>query len=92
MILPGTPTPGPWHYDEARAEITTADDVAALIATVEIENASVAAQAHADGRLMAQAPAMRDALRDLLAWAELTGGWEAPCWEAARKLVEGETV
>lgn len=33
------------------------------------------------------APAMLEALRDLVEWAERTGGWEAPCWDRARDAI-----
>jgi hypothetical protein len=31
--------------------------------------------------------ALVGALRDLAVWAEHMGGWEAPCWDAARQLL-----
>jgi hypothetical protein len=44
-------------------------------------------------RLLAEAPTMAQALRDLCEWAERTGGWESPAWDRARALlrrVDGE--
>jgi hypothetical protein len=28
-----------------------------------------------------------DAARDVLAWADMTGGWDAPCWNRLRRAV-----
>lgn len=30
---------------------------------------------------------LEQALADLLEWEQHTGGWEAPCWDRARRLV-----
>ena len=35
-------------------------------------------------RLIEHAPDLAEALNDLLAWAGIMGGWQAPCWERAR--------
>ena len=35
-------------------------------------------------RLTEHAPDLAGALNDLLAWAAIMGGWQAPCWERAR--------
>jgi hypothetical protein len=34
---------------------------------------------------------MARALRALLDWAEMMGGWDAPCWEQARRVLDGAT-
>lgn len=31
--------------------------------------------------------AATEALEDLLAWAEITGGWDAPCWGRAKRTL-----
>ena len=36
--------------------------------------------------MLAVAPDMREALRDLLEWAEHMGGWDAPAWVRARAV------
>jgi hypothetical protein len=38
--------------------------------------------------LAAVAPRIIDVLDQLLSWAEQMGGWDAPCWAAARDLRE----
>lgn len=30
---------------------------------------------------------LQTAVSDLLAWAEQTGGWEAPCWSQAKQAL-----
>ncbi len=35
---------------------------------------------------------MADALRDLLAWALLMVGWDAPCWDRARRVLDHATT
>ena len=32
-----------------------------------------------------------DALQELLVWADHLGGWESPCWDRARAIVERHT-
>jgi hypothetical protein len=39
-------------------------------------------------QLAAAAPRIIEALDQLLSWAEHMGGWEAPCWAAARELCD----
>ena len=34
---------------------------------------------------------MDRALRALLDWAEMMGGWDAPCWEQARRVLDDTT-
>jgi hypothetical protein len=41
----------------------------------------------ANARLIAQAPALVEALRALLSWNTLMGGWDAPCWANARAVL-----
>ena len=57
--------------------------------TGEGECMALAAPDHA--RLIAAAPAMREALGELLTWAEMMGGWDAPAWGAARKAFKAAT-
>jgi len=37
------------------------------------------------------ASAMAQALRDLLAWAAMMGGWDAPCWDQAQRVLDRDT-
>lgn len=41
----------------------------------------------ADSMLIQAAPAMLDVLRRLRSWEERMGGWEASCWEDARRVL-----
>jgi uncharacterized radical SAM superfamily Fe-S cluster-containing enzyme len=59
-------TPGQWLYDAETGEVTMADDVTALIATVQFEGTDEA-QADADGYLIASAPDLLAALQALSA-------------------------
>jgi hypothetical protein len=47
----------------------------------------------AAAKLIAIAPEMHRALQALVRWAGYTGGWDAPCWqEAERVLAEAEAA
>lgn len=64
-------TEGPWLYDSETGEISRNDgDVMPLIATVDLDNVESIEQGHADGRLIAEAPSMADALRNLVGFLE----------------------
>ncbi len=54
-------TPGPWKFAAEGGEVTTDCEVAALIATVNLENTSEE-QSKGDGALIAAAPDMARAL------------------------------
>ena len=41
----------------------------------------------AAARLIAAAPKMRDALQALVQWARYPGGWDAPCWQEAERVL-----
>lgn len=43
--------------------------------------------AAANAALLGAAAAMARSLQDLLRWAEVTGGWEAACWDRARTVL-----
>lgn len=45
-------------------------------------------QDHDNARLIAAAPRLRAALADLIEWSARTGGWDAPCWEEARAVLD----
>lgn len=36
--------------------------------------------------------ALQEAIRRLLAWADMLGGWEAPCWASARRALARSVV
>lgn len=89
-------TPGPWHQGEGNGEGsifpaagrmrmekggTTLYPICTMVTGWE------AAEDAANAALVAEAPAMAQALRDLCEWAERTGGWESPCWDRARALL-----
>ena len=83
-------TPGPWHRN-----IKPVTRYPVVFAGRNTHVASVCSgagmppdEAEANCALIIAAPAMLEALRDLLEWAEDTGGWEAPAWQRARKLAD----
>ena len=41
----------------------------------------------AAARLIAAAPTMRSLLQALVQWARDTGGWDAPCWRDAERVL-----
>lgn len=83
------PTSGPWHFDAKRgAIVTTAGE---SVAVVCFHGADSLAQENANGHLIASAPDLRDALRDLLADALRSGleGRPAVLLARAALLVSG---
>ena len=91
-------TPGPWHLiafirerdgyapGGIRKRIVSNNSEVADEYVVSSANASVATSVCkvADARLIAAAPSLYEALRDLIAWEQEQGGWEAPAWDRAR--------
>lgn len=65
------PTPGPWRFDIKRGAIATS--AGESVAVVCFHGADSLAQENANGHLIASAPDLRDALRDLLADALRSG-------------------
>ena len=61
------PTPGPWRFDAQRGAVITS--AWKPVAFVALYGADSVAQEDANGHLMAAAPDLRDALRELLAEA-----------------------
>lgn len=63
-------TPGPWYYDENTGDVRLNDgeEVYPVIAQVDLDNVEDIEQGHADGRLIAAAPALKSALAGLLDW------------------------
>ena len=41
----------------------------------------------ANARLICQAPALMRVLKRLVQWSQLTGGWDAECWQEAETLL-----
>ena len=66
-----SPTPGPWYFDAKRGAIATS--AGESVAVVCFHGADSLAQENANGHLIASAPDLRDALRDLLADAVRSG-------------------
>jgi hypothetical protein len=89
-------TPGQWLYDAETGEVTMADDVTALIATVQFGGTDEA-QADADGCLIGAAPDLLAALQsgEALIAGDLTGlEWKRACREflaAARAAIARAT-
>ena len=90
-------TPGPWR--SIRTE--TCDYYVYQIEIAEGHIASIAgwstpgtacAVTEANARLIEHAPDLAAALRDLLAWCDLMGGWDAPCWAQARRALDHGTA
>lgn len=82
-------TPGPWR----RVRVDTPDYYTDQIEVTGGRIASVTGWSNfgarcpitdANARLIKHAPDMAEALRALFAWADIMGGWDAPCWERAR--------
>ena len=76
---PEAPGPGPANFVPlAHAARIHRDAGATILRTPEPDNCSVATDL----------AAMAIALHDLLIWARVMGGWDAPCWETARAALE----
>ena len=65
------PTPGPWRFDTERCEVVAGPD--ANVAVVSFHGADSLAQEQANGHLIAAAPDLLAALRELLAEALRSG-------------------
>ena len=90
-------TPGPWR----RVRVETAAYYTHQIEVAAGHIASVAGwtaigttcpKTEANARLIEHAPDLAAALRELLAWAEMMGGWDAPCWAEARRVLDHATT
>ncbi len=86
-------TPGPWRS----VRLTCGDYYTHHVETDLGHVASVVGWTHcgtvcptteANVRLIACAPDMADALRQLLGWADRMGGWDATCWSTARLVLD----
>jgi hypothetical protein len=62
--------------------------VKSALGTAEVGDALIEVARNARRAEMAHG-ALQSGLRDLLAWEQAMGGWEAPCWDRARRLAEG---
>lgn len=65
-------TMGTWNYPDDYSRIATTSDVGS------------GNNAQANAHLIAAAPDLYAVVRDLLAWEQEQGGWEAPVWKRAR--------
>lgn len=84
--------PGPWRclraetsdYYVFRIEVTDGH-IASVPGWRDVATTCPITQANA--RLIEHAPDMADALRALLDWASMMGGWDAPCWRHAEHVL-----
>ena len=76
-------TPGPWRYEAATKTIRSKSNY--WLATMDSWDGAVDHGANA--ALIAAAPDLLAALRGLVAWSELMGGWESPAWRAAEAAI-----
>ena len=58
----------------------------------EDPSAQISAAAFALGQLQGERVALRRALAALLTWCDHTGGWDAPCWNEARRALGREVT
>lgn len=82
-----TNTGDAWDLLNEAAALLEPDPVSAALADLsdeERERIADTTLASAIRRL----EAMRDALRDLVGWQEYMGGFEAPAWDRARRLLD----
>ncbi len=89
-------TPGPW-----RCVLTDDDGIQTY--HIEITEGHIASVfgwskdgvacpvTQANATLIEHAPDMAAALQDLLGWETVTGGWDAPCWRRAERVLEHAT-
>jgi hypothetical protein len=89
-------TPGPWRavraescdYYTYRIE-TAAGHIASIAGWTTV--GTVCPTTAANARLIAHAPDLAQGLHDLMTWAGWMGGWDAPCWERARRALAQAT-
>lgn len=87
-------TPGPWEPTDmidvpgqVGVTLPMPDNWIGVICSDE-NHGDVVAYCHPDNApVIAAAPDLLAALKALQAWAEHTGGWEAPCWAQADAAV-----
>ena len=90
-------TPGPWRSirtgtcDYYVYQIEIAEGHIASIAGWMLPG-TVCAVTEANARLIEHAPDLAAALRDLLAWCDQAGGWEALCWTRAQRVLDHATA
>lgn len=88
--------PGPWRAVRAPQSnddthsIEARDGHVASIARCSTDVAPCL-KAEANARLIAHAPALAGALSALVNWEQNMGGWEAPCWQRARRVLARTT-
>ena len=84
--------PSPWtafpisNREFYSHEVVTKEGHVASIVKVA-GNGQGAATAAANARLIENAPEMAAALRELLTWSHMMGGWDAHCWKNARTVL-----
>ena len=86
-------TPGPWRtrrregdtYHTHQIDVTERH-IASIVGWRQPGNNRTTTEANA--RLIQHAPDLADALRDLLAWATMMGGWDGPCWRRAEAVLD----
>lgn len=89
-------TSGPWMLDTSDSPIyvqASNESDSRIIAVVPIAAEVTpyvgmgAKKAYANAALIGAAPDMLGALRQLVAWGEKTGGWDAGCWKHAQDAI-----
>ncbi len=90
-------TPGLWravrapHSNDYTHSIEARDDHVASIARRSTDVA-LRPEAEANARLIAHAADLAGALCALVNWEQKMGGWQAPCWRRARRVLAHATV
>lgn len=94
MIAPYTP--GPWRSVPTESGEFYTHQIEVIeghIASVVgwTQYGVVCPTTEANAKLIEHAPDLAAALRDLLGWEVLSGGWDAPCWKRAEAVLEHAT-
>jgi len=76
------------EYHIHHIEVTEAH-IASIVGWTQHSLSSSMIQANAT--LIEHAPDMAAALQDLLGWETVSGGWDAPCWRRAERVLEYAT-
>lgn len=87
-------TGGEWRYNQDRTAkdprglgISGTDAWGKVFAIVDGDRFVGFVLDEDDARVAAAAPEMLEALKQVRAWAEMMGGWDAPCWKRVRAAI-----